>query len=314
MKKKLFKIFAPLVLMIAIIGGVLLGSGCYIISGVKMKKLVGTYELKAYGAKTDRMADLEIECYVVFGRDGVGYTVYKDKDTALQCKEIRCKFTPNQEDSSIYDYVEFDFNGDMQWESFGVNRESLNFSRIKWVSGAWPPQQDYTISVRFEKVSSKTDLSYVNEKYDTKFTPLSYGYSKICGGYEYSYTYTESASGLTAEDCGAKEPVYAFIDLNGYTGKANAYYMAQGGEGKTETMDAAITGDAFSGFSVKLGNETYLVTTSGSPTISVSKTYTVNDEEVVVYWMFNRTRANVGYDFAQEIADRVAQYEYSKAE
>lgn len=322
MKRKLFKIFAPLLLIITVLGGMLLGTGCYVIRGVKMSKLVGTYELKTYTADVDRKTEREIEFYMVIRKDGTGFSVYKDKDTQLQCNELRCRFTPGQEDSSVYEYVECDFDGTFDWIKFGVNDKNLNFSKIKW-NGKWPPAQEFTYSVRMEKVSSKTDYSYVNDKYDTQFTALPYGHNNAYGGYEFSYI--ECEPNMTPESYGIIEPVYACFTLNGYTGKANVRYMMPTDEVQHElTLDTSVSGGTYASngayvYDVTISEDTYQVESwvgsgSASSSLRVMKTYVVDGEEKQVAWVFNRSRSDVNYDFSEEIASKLERYQEQKAE
>ena len=176
MKKKILKLLTCIVFCGTLLLGVILGSGCYVVKGVKMSKLVGTYELTHYSGKEDYIARDEKKLYIVINSDGKGYYVYEDKNTPLHCAEITCRFTANQEDSSVYDYVGLSFSRNTsEYHKLAVNGKNLNSKQTKWkpINKIGDPLEiDYYIDVDFNKVDNATDLSYVEKTLGKKLTVL----------------------------------------------------------------------------------------------------------------------------------------------
>ena len=230
MKKRIVKIFTTLALVMILLCSVVFASGCYVIKGVKMNKLVGTYQLTSYSTKVDQIAEREMTLYMVIRSDGTGYYAYKDKDTALYCAEMRFRFTANQEDSSIYDYVECDFRAENDWVKFGIAKKMLNFNQIKWKPLEWgkPLEKDYDITVRMQKVSDKTDLSFICEELHADLQALPHGAATLARVYQYNGITTEAGVYLTADEIaafGLEEPVYSYIRLDVFQNKATSYYF-----------------------------------------------------------------------------------------
>ena len=170
-----------LVLLLSVLAASLFSlSGCYTVKSGKMKNVEGTYELTAYSKNEDMIAKNGIRLYVVIRSDGNGYYAYTDNDTPLYFSELRCRFTQDTEKSGYYSYVELNFTGGSSWEKLAVNSgwrvKDLNSYLPKYggniFDGTYGIQ--YYISVAFTRVSSKTDLSYLEELFG-KQTVKPYG-------------------------------------------------------------------------------------------------------------------------------------------
>ena len=131
-----------------LISSIFLAAGCYMVKGVKMSKLVGTYQLTCYSGAEDYIALNEMELYIVIKSDGMGYYTYKDKDTDLHYGQMTCQFTSSEEDSSIYEYVGLTF-GEQSTSShkLAINGKNLNSQQVKWKAIEWgkPLEIDYYI-------------------------------------------------------------------------------------------------------------------------------------------------------------------------
>lgn len=145
-------------------------SGCYNIKSGKMKNVEGTYELVAYSTNKDEIVENGVKLYVVIRSDGTGYYAYSDNDTALYFSELRCRFTQDPEKSGYYEYVELNFTGNNDsWHTLGINSrlrvKNLNSYKPKYKGNLFEGNVavDYYINVDFERVSKKTDLSYLEK-------------------------------------------------------------------------------------------------------------------------------------------------------
>ncbi len=161
-----------------------LGS-CYVISGQKMSKVKGTYKLThyTYTGKYERKEGYtpttvnyiedeayQYEDYLVVTGSGIGYYVHKDANTAAYSKEVTLSYQ-YEEDSSSVEYVIFNdalsVDADMGMNKLGVTKDHLNYSKqafdyTELISKKKMRSED--ISVRWEKVSKATDLSYVEKQ------------------------------------------------------------------------------------------------------------------------------------------------------
>lgn len=320
MRKRIVKMLAPFVLMAVFIFSAVFATGCYIIKGVKMRDLVGTYELTHYSAKTDLLAEREIKLYIVINSDGRGYYVYKDKDTELYAAELRCRFEANTDDSSKYDYVYLKFNERTDEVKFGVFGKNLNRNDpvYKPIGQGWP-ERDYTIDVDFNKVSKKTDLSYVNDVFDRNFTAMPYGLATLSALYEnfgpmLNERYIGDEELLPFDQ---EAPLYAYVRLDVFNNKAQIYYAYPSEKQPImKEFDITITPSDVSG--------SFTITTAkGVATLTSSKYSTeviieqpVQDKEgntQTLVWEFNYS-SDVNYDLTDTI-DRMlaAQTEWEAA-
>lgn len=237
MKRKITKIFASVALAIVLVCSAIFATGCYIIRGVKMKNLVGTYELTNYTAKTNLLESREIKLYLVINNSGKSYYVFKDNDTELYAAEMHVSFTANTEDSSKYDYVKCTFY-DNYTIDFGINGDILNYSKIVWKPLQWgkPLEQDYTISVSLKKVSKNTDLSYAAETLGAELTAMPFGWAQKSAVYTLENISMDGwfLSREEIAEIGMEQPVYAYVRLDTFNNKATCYYMMASEEEQKE--------------------------------------------------------------------------------
>ena len=308
MKRGFTKILASVALAIVFVCSMIFATGCQIISGVKMKDLVGTYEMTSYGAKTNVMEEREIKMYMVINSNGSGYYVFKDNDTEVYAAEMRVSFTANTEDSSKYDYVKCTFY-DGYTIDFGVNRDTLNYSKIVWKPLQWgkPLETDYTISVGFKKVSKKTDLSYVQNKLDVELMALPFGLSRMSAVYEL-ISVTAGGRILTVEEVaeiGVEEPIYAYIALDVAKSIMEISYMfTSENEQKGMVFVYTLESNGNGAFRLKdsKGGDWEL---DGAGLRYIDPTVTVDGNQLK--WEFSWS-ASFGYDLTETIRNQVLAY------
>lgn len=173
--------------------------GCYFIQAQPMSKVKGTYKLtrytytRAYEKKegyTPRSynyvedADFLFEDYLVVTGTGNGYYVHKAVDTPAFSKEVTLSYEYNQEDSSKIDYViqndAISINSTSDTHKLGVMKDVLNYSKqaIDYTQlFTNKPMRTEELSIRWEKVSNATDLSFVESQLGTikKYDYKAYG-------------------------------------------------------------------------------------------------------------------------------------------
>ncbi len=313
MKKKIWKLFAPIALIAVLIFSTIFATGCYIIKGVKMKDLVGTYELTHYSAKTDLLAEREIKLYMVIKSDGSGYYVYKDKNTELYASEMRFSFETNAEDSSKYDYVHAQFTLNEDAVKFGINGKNLNHQTIKWKPLEWgkPLERDYTIDVDFNKVSKKTDLSYVKEQLDANFTALPFGLANLgyiyqTNGPKWNLSYLDKTEMLEFNE---EKPLYAYVSLDVLNNKAKFYYAYPSDkQALTREFDITITTTAETGKFAIAAEDFNATLTSSKYSTQLIIEQAVQDKEgnaQTLVWEFNYS-AELDYDLTETINTALA--------
>ena len=226
---------------------------------------------------------------------------------------MRVSFTANTEDSSKYDYVECTFH-EGNTVKLGVAGKNLNYSKIVWKPLQWgePLQQDYTIRVSFNKVSKKTDLSYVSSKMGVKLTALAYGMANKAAVYKLENVVMDGWF-LTREEvkaAGAEQPVYAYLRLDTFNDKAKCYYMLPSNEEQKEIE--------FTYTFVEQGIGEYHLTDSKGGVWILSNnqlSYMVpNAGEAgnqTMEWKFGWT-ASLDYDLTETIAANMDAYEEDK--
>lgn len=155
-------------------------SGCYVVRGQKMSKLKGTYKLTHYTytpqyeikgsyrpTSRDYINDERYlyEDYLVITGEGRGYYIHKDANTPAYVKEVTLSYEYNTEDSSKVDYVIFK-DVLTTSEEAGINRVAVNGNLLNYSKSSVDlfGIRTESLSVRWEKVDSATDLSYVKEQ------------------------------------------------------------------------------------------------------------------------------------------------------
>lgn len=248
MKKSL----VSLVLVMILLFSTLQLTGCYIVKSGKLKNVEGTYQLTSYSTNKNEIEENGIELYIVIKSDGKGYYTYKDNDTELYFSELRCRFLQDTEDSKKYSYVEIDFHGNNEWETFGVNstmsRKTLNFSKPKWKGNIIEGNLaiDYTIGVTFTRVDKSTDLSYIKKNVGDK-PVVPYGAKNFIGVYFYSDTIFDNPD---IEAMQYESPfVYFYLHINCLSGRGEVWYMLKEDEvrvNKTITVSISYVENAYS--------------------------------------------------------------------
>ena len=147
-------------------------SGCTMSRSGPMRKIEGTYQLTSYSTNKNDLEERGMILYVVIRADGTGYYAYRDNENEVSRGDVRCRFTQDTEKSGYYSHVEIDFKNDGSYQNFGivsqlVEKTTLNYSRpvIEWNSSTKQLETKYTISIGFTRVSTATDLSYINEHF-----------------------------------------------------------------------------------------------------------------------------------------------------
>ena len=165
---KKLRILTPLLLVLAIL---FLSSGCYIVSGQKMKNVKGTYELTSYSrtngktnAVTNYMEVNGYKAYLVVTGTSEGYYVYLDNNTAPTYRKITLTYEYNTEDSTKVDYVIYRFDGSDE-QRLGVTKDNLTYSRVPIKLSDSIYSDGYSMS--WKRVSSALDLSYAEKQLGT---------------------------------------------------------------------------------------------------------------------------------------------------
>ena len=249
-------------------------SGCYMISGQRMRSVKGTYRLSAYtwipkherGKTPSTVNYLEdeeyrYEEYLVVTGEGRGYYVHKDANTPAYVKEVTLTYHYSSEDPDKVEYVIWNDalteRKDSGAHKLGVSKNSLGYSL---------PAFDYTeiitkrkmrsedLTVRWEKVDRATDLSYVEEQLGTlrQYTYREFG---VRGIYEIGAPIrTETGDVLPYE----YRYFFLVIDPAGNATTATAHYARSDTPTQPETATVTFThGEEFA--TLVLDGVTYTV-------------------------------------------------------
>ena len=231
-------------------------SGCYIVSGQKMRTVKGTYKLttytytpqherkNGYTATTYDYVNGEkymYEDYLIVTGESTGYYVHTDASGDNYIKEVTLRYEYDSEDSSKVNYVTYNDSVSVNSDEggrhrLGVSKDSFNYSKAAFDYTELitkRPMRTESISVRWEKVSRATDLSYVTELLgDLKY----YDYSSFAARGIYELTPTDTAEG-------ADEYLYYYLLLD--TAKdsysATVYYQRKGSD---EQVKETVSGDS----------------------------------------------------------------------
>lgn len=180
------KLIKRLIAVVFIITLLSASAGCYMISAQKMRRVKGTYKLthytytpqherkEGYTPKTTNYVEDEAyryEDYLVVTGEGRGYYVHKSATEPAYVKEITLSYEYNSEDSSKVDYVIYNdsvtVNSDSGTNRLGVTKNNLGYSKPAFdyteLFTKRPMRSEY-ISVHWERVSSDTDLSFVEKE------------------------------------------------------------------------------------------------------------------------------------------------------
>ncbi len=198
-ERKMTKTIKKLLALALVFSFLLMVGGCYVIKSQKMRVLKGTYKLtrytytpsyerkEGYTPKTyDYIADEEYlyEDYLVITGEGRGYYVHKQVGEDAYAKEVTLSYEYDTENTSLVSYVIFNdaitVNKTSEFNKMGVMKNSLNYTKNAFDYTQWitdKPMRSEALSVRWEKVSSKTDLSYAESQLGSlkKYDYVGYG-------------------------------------------------------------------------------------------------------------------------------------------
>lgn len=203
-------------------------SGCYVVKSASMKQVEGTYKLTVYSGEGDYLTDRGITLFIVLKSDGTGYYAYKSNNTEPHIAELRCRYTPDPENSSRYEYVEMDFDGDGEYDRFAINASltstNLNSQRPEYSGDLIQcnVELDYYVHADFTRVDRATDLSYINENFGT-YDVLPFGALRFDGMFEFS----EVIANTDYMEMLESPYVYAYIDINVLAGTAKTWFMTK---------------------------------------------------------------------------------------
>ena len=231
-------------------------SGCYIISGQKMRAVKGTYKLTTYtytpsherkNGYTPTTYDYVngekymYEDYLIVTGTSTGYYVHTEAGGDNYVKEVTLSYEYDTEDSSKVNYVIYNDsisvnNDEGGTHRLGVNKDSFNYSKsaINYTQLITKKEMSTeAITVRWEKVSKATDLSYVTEKLgNLKY----YDYASFANRGIYDLTSTDTTEG-------ANEYLYYYmlIDTAKDSYRATAYYQLKDSD---EQVKETVSGDS----------------------------------------------------------------------
>lgn len=155
-----------------------LSVGCYIISGQKLSKVKGTYQLVSYtrtngktNAVTDYLSKNGYQAFLVVTGENEGYYVSRDNETEASYRKVSLTYTYSTEDSSKLEYVTYRFAGSDE-QKLGVSSNTLSFSRpaIKLSEMIYSDG----LSMSWNRVDDAVDLSYVQAQWGTvaEYSPM----------------------------------------------------------------------------------------------------------------------------------------------
>ncbi|MBR1747561.1 MAG: hypothetical protein IJ735_05045 [Clostridia bacterium] len=279
------KLFSALMILTVVALGVLGLCAC---QPAPVGDVVGTYELtkftRSYPDKMpeaeegqdapeqtyttrDYIKEYEMKMYLVVGKDGVGYTVYQDKDTPLTLRTVRIEFTKDSDDANKISRVEYsdkvtnNSGAPIPEKSLYVNAgKEMQLKKDDPIYNGILIKRDYSQDILFTKVSSATDLSFVSDKTGKELVGLAYELQGLDG--------LLAAYGLYGDE--RSDYVYYAIRFDAANLTAKRYYRTKTADrGTEETVSVTyMTGeDNKLLFTIgDLETYTYYYAGSGSPT------------------------------------------------
>ena len=149
-----------------------LSAGCYIVSGQRMRKVQGTYELTSWtrtNYKTNSTINYverdSLKIFLVVTGNGQGYYVYSDEETDAYFRTVSLSYEYDEEKSYKVEYVTYRFTAAEEGQRLGVTSAALNYSRpaIKLSDKIGSDG----ISMSWKRVDKATDLSYAQAQLGT---------------------------------------------------------------------------------------------------------------------------------------------------
>ena len=185
-KEEIMKAFKHLLAVILTVVLMLTFASCYTISGQKMRTVKGTYQLThyTYTPKYERKEgytprtfnyledeEYQYEDYLIITGSGTGYYVHKEAGSDAYVKEVTLSYEYDDENSSKVEYVIFNdaltVNKNSEFNKMGVTKNSLNYTKTSFDYNELftkRPMRSEALMVRWTKVSSDTDLKYVEQE------------------------------------------------------------------------------------------------------------------------------------------------------
>ncbi len=190
MKRKISILCLTLILLVS-----LSLTSCNLIKSGTMKKIKGTYELTAYSLTyeaehipegSEALVDYKeregIEMYLVIDGSGEGTVVYKSSEREAIRYKVNITYTYDTDDASKISYVNYksaSASGDdkdiLHYEQLAVFATysdvtlSYTLPNLRFVDGGIKKvSTDY---IKFNKVSKKTDMSYVEDNFSGGLPP-----------------------------------------------------------------------------------------------------------------------------------------------
>ena len=236
-----------------------------------IEEVEGTYELEIFSRRypdpmpevaegetppeqtyttVDYMQEAQVKAYLVLDKDGVGYAVYQDKDTALFVETVAITFSKNDDGKiSLMNYTngyaanrttgvkkEKDPIPGRGEEQLYVNARSNGVTLVRdyqiyhavLLPGAERP---YSQSVTYRKVDKATDLSFVNKRLNKTLVAPAFELQGLNGVLTISNSYSEANA----------DYIYCAIEIDAVTQKASLYYaLIADGQDVVKT-DLAVT-------------------------------------------------------------------------
>ena len=240
MKRKIINIFS----IIALVAVTLSLVSCYASKPGTLKQLVGTYQLTKYtlSNSNDNTSDPEandqikkegIVAYLVVKDDGTGYYVYKSNDEALRLEQIKIKYVYDEEETNKVKEISFSNGQEVTSKDVpgcGYETLGLYFKLFKKTLNQSHPAvfgKKTSTSVTYTKVSSKSDLSYVEKKMGTLPKMLAFELNGLTANYVLNYDNENKYD-------------YYIVSLNAETMKATINYRL-----KNTTQNVKVENQAF---------------------------------------------------------------------
>ena len=268
-------------------------TSCYMSNPASLDDVIGTYVLKSYtrsyeeksndGAETtttthDLIKENDITAYLVIDETGKGYYIYKDKERALSCTEIRVQYTYSMEDQSLVASLTYSDGLSTSGDGYpGKGRESLGvnfrtFSKTLTYTYAKIFNRTYSQSVTYEKKSSDTNLKYVNKALGVNLTYNRYELNGLSGVYYSEWTNNHYD--------------YLVLDINSKTEKGSVYYKLPDGsaqEVKNQDLVVSISKDEFGTeiTTIKVGSFSFTRTTGTA--LSSYLSYEYSGDTILLY-------------------------------
>lgn len=215
---------------------VFMATGCYVTKAERISRIVGTYKLTNYTDDGVNMIEkLGLEVYLVINNEGKSYYVYKRGEFERTVEEIDVRFIPDEEETNKYAYVEFKRGNSATWEKYGYFSKSLNRNETKWKGSILDNTlSSYQVSRNWKRVSSKTNLSFVEDEVGTLPRVMTSEESIYDG--IFALEHSSGLELLTPEQSealntvGSDPFVYYYLDVNMASKKATVYYMLKSDE------------------------------------------------------------------------------------